>query len=515
MERLGETEDGQPVENRGNFPAGDVEEPNGQRIIEIPNAFPFRGATFIAENWAAEKAADPTRITLPDPPEVSMTRTIETWFEGSSKAPRTSADLFDSLPEPIQIAIATSSTDPRDLIRLAEVSCDFVYGTESRLPVGLAHRRNSDGISHPIIHHHPLFEVVANNPHLPGPYKQAMVLKPGVQGDSEIVGEWIRAAEESHVFEYLRRNSYIPWGHYAANMAHDAERYSIGSLNIGDMRGMRHLYYQRTYIRLARMLGIPIPARRESLDTEELEGLHREIRDVLARNDTVQIQFNSTLWGWNYGFDYAPSKYRLNASHQQIHQQYALIPARIPLAGSADDPGSELSAFACGDMVAEFIDAYRRETGRSFFQCYLKAIRGNRRVDGDVNADDSLIIFENDHVMVFVPKAQTSQWEIQVMPLAPVGNIIEADTATRNALDGAFLVALGILEKMGVRMVTAIEYSKRFDKPGKDQHLLYSFLPKIPISPGGFSEAQQRWIIGHYPEDFARACRWRLADTSQ
>jgi len=59
--------------------------------------------------------------------------------------------------------------------------------------------------------------------------------------------------------------------------------------------------------------------------------------------------------------------------------------------------------------------------------------------------------------------------------------------------------------------VTNIEYSKRFDSTDTDQRLLYSFLPRLPHSPGAFSEAQLRWITGHYPEDFALACRSRLA----
>jgi hypothetical protein len=59
-------------------------------------------------------------------------------------------------------------------------------------------------------------------------------------------------------------------------------------------------------------------------------------------------------------------------------------------------------------------------------------------------------------------------------------------------------------------MVTTIEFPKRIDSPDRDQRLLYSFLPKLPESPGAFSEAQFRWINGHYPEDFAEACRRAL-----
>jgi hypothetical protein len=40
--------------------------------------------------------------------------------------------------------------------------------------------------------------------------------------------------------------------------------------------------------------------------------------------------------------------------------------------------------------------------------------------------------------------------------------------------------------------------------------MVYAFLPRLPESPGAFSEAQLRWINGHYPEDFALACRLRL-----
>ena len=48
----------------------------------------------------------------------------------------------------------------------------------------------------------------------------------------------------------------------------------------------------------------------------------------------------------------------------------------------------------------------------------------------------------------------------------------------------------------------------RKGEPG--QHLLYAFLPRLPESPGAFSEAQLRFINGHYPEDFAAVCRQQL-----
>jgi hypothetical protein len=118
--------------------------------------------------------------------------------------------------------------------------------------------------------------------------------------------------------------------------------------------------------------------------------------------------------------------------------------------------------------------------------------------------------------LLFVPKAQTSQWELQLMALnngqgRAVGNIVEADLATRASLDKGILLAQKALAGLGAKMVTSIEYPKRIGRKGEPgQHLLYSFLPRLPDSPGAFSEAQLRFINGHYPEDFATACRQQL-----
>jgi len=62
---------------------------------------------------------------------------------------------------------------------------------------------------------------------------------------------------------------------------------------------------------------------------------------------------------------------------------------------------------------------------------------------------------------------------------------------------------------LGARMVSTIELPKRFGLQN-GQRLIYSFLPKLPWSMGAFSEAQLRFICGHYPEDFAHACRLQI-----
>ena len=91
-----------------------------------------------------------------------------------------------------------------------------------------------------------------------------------------------------------------------------------------------------------------------------------------------------------------------------------------------------------------------------------------------------------------------------------MGNVLEADPDARGAVDRGIYAAVRILGTMGARMISAFEYAKRFDSPDTDQRLLYVFLPRLPQSPGGFSENQLRWITGHYPEDFAAACRAAL-----
>ncbi len=505
---LGRGPDGQSVTNHQNFPTEDVDVVAAGAIFEIVNPLPFRGVTYIGKDWADAVASRSPSIQLPAPPPVSMSRWIRQQLNGADTGSREIANALADLPEPILLALATTSTDPEDLVALAEQAGTFIHEADSGRPIGLGYLQDgADGVRPDIRNHH-LFEAVANNPHLPDDYKTVMVLRPGAQGGSEITAEWGRSGESCHVYEYLRRNSYIPWGHFAANMAEDAIRYRADSLTREDLTGLRYLYYQRTYWRLGRMLALASRHDETSLGPERLEALRRQIKAALGDPERCSaLAFNGTLWGWNFGFDYAPSRYRLHASHQQTHQQYALIPRAID--HHQDDHGQDrqLPAYACGDLVAGFIRDYQTKHGVAFFEAYLKAIRQNERLDGRRDREASLVVYADRHVMLFVPKAQTSQWELQLVTLAAVGNIIEADQHVRQALDRAIWIAIRTLGAMGARMVTTIEYAKRFDAGATGQHLLYSFLPRLPESPGAFSEAQLRWIVGHYPEDFAAACR--------
>lgn len=516
LQTLGLTAENVLVTNDRNYPEGNVDVPNADWIFEIPNAFPFKGRTYIDKEWADASADNPKRIRLPQPEQVSLSETLR-----QNKIDNT---LFKDLPKPVLLALATCSTDPRDLKKLAELSCHFVKDGDT--PTGLHYRQDASGSFRPIIHHHALFEAVANNPCLPDTYKIVMVIRPGAQGGSEIVGEWPKD-EDSHVFEYLRRNSYIPGGHYAANMADDAIRYSIDALSSHDIRGLRHLYYQRSYLRMAEELGIyplsepasPISGPKRVLTEEELETLRLAVfSELKIKNST-----SATLWGWNFGFDFAPSLYRLHASHQQIHQQYAMVPDQVECYHfGTKQPVGQISAYSCGDHVAAVIEQYQLDYKSDFFADYRQAIATNRRMDDRTDLESSLVVWSDERVMLFVPKAQTSQWELQLMTLptengsengGPAGNIFECDEDMRRSIDTGILMAQKALAGIGAKMVTSIEYSKRInEKSTIRQPLLYAFLPRLPESPGAFSEAQLRFINGHYPEDFAAVCRKQVDD---
>jgi hypothetical protein len=506
IEQLGCNREGTIVDNRCNYPEGDIQVSDADWIYEIANPFSFLGTTFIGKNWADCSAENYEKIRIARQQGISLSRLLI--------SEQLDEDLISRLPRPLLLSLATCSTDPADLIHLAHLCCRFTT-THSGAVVGLRYSSGS-GIEQdlePEISDHDLFEAVANNPALPDHYKIAMVIRPGAQGNSEIIGDY-HDGKDTHIYEYLRKNSYIGGGHYAANMADDAIRYDIDSLNRQDMAGLRHLYYQRTYIRLATSLGIHLKG--DSFSQETLEDLRIHLQDAIKRQE---IDLAATLWGWNFGFDFSPSGYRLHASHQQIHQQYALIPGTIEKYHDGfSPPAGTCKAFSSGDMIAECTQAYHTHYGKHLFDNYLQAIKSNKRMDDRNDRPCSLVVWEDENVMLFVPKAQTSQWELQLMSKPDKqgrwpGNIVETDTMTRRSIDTALLKAQQALAGRGAQMVTSIEYSKRFNSQEDKQPLIYRLLPKIPQSPGAFSESQHRFINGHYPEDFAAVCRSELVNS--
>ncbi|MEW6326108.1 MAG: hypothetical protein AB1487_00695 [Thermodesulfobacteriota bacterium] len=497
---LGHGPDHTRIDNADNFPADNVHVAASAWVFEIPNAFPFMGATFVLKTYADGAAGYANPFKGKD--EGGPARSLEKYEPAGDLS-------LENLPHSSLLALAKTSGDPQVLIKLASLSCSFEFEPKTGLPAGISYIRTKKGNLHPAILDEHLFDLVSNNPFLPDVYKQRMVLIPGVQGKSPIVGEYMGAG--THIWEYLRENSYIPWGHYAANMAHDAIRYKIKSLSEKDITGLRHLYYQRIYVQMATELGLVVPAKRRPLTITELEelrlGLLDKIEQLNKRGD--DLPFNATIWGQNFGFDLSPSGYRLNASHQQIHQQFALVPPCLPAFKGGENEASQgtLSTDTQGDLVARFCKEYKEKTGRDFFESYLHAIQNNKRMDGRADQENDLIFYQDENVLAFVPKAQRSQGEVQIMPRGRYGNILETDTPVRSSLDRAILIAMKVLENLGAEMITIYEISRRFDHPDEDQRLIYCLLPKHPQSPGGLSEGMQRWIIGHYPEDFARACR--------
>jgi hypothetical protein len=494
---LGHTSGWKAIDNAVNFPEGNVDVGSSSWIFEIPNSFPFMGATFIIKSHADQTAGgcNPFRrengLSQDDP------------FETGDEL-----DL-SALPNRSLLALASISTDPKLLANLAEISCRFIHDEKTDKVSGRLYEEIRPGELRPVILDRNLFQLVSNNQFLPDEYKRHMVLIPGAQGESPIVGEF--AADSTHIWEYLRDNSYIPWGHYAANMAQDSVRYRTRSVTKADMAGLRHLYYQRIYVQLAQQLGLPVEATRRTLTGDELENLRLSLlRETELRNrQGDKLSFNSIIWGQNFGFDLSGSGYRLSASHQQIHHQFALVPSSVSAFTGGENEASVTSvpAYSQTGLIEQFIREYRERTGENFFESYLRAIENNRRLDGRTDKDSDLIFHQDEHVICLVPKAQRSQGEVQIMTKEKCGNILEADTHTRNSLDKAILLTMKVLENLGVEMLTGFELSKKLDSPDGDQRILYCFLPRHPRSPGGFSEFQQRWISNHYPEDFARVCR--------
>ncbi len=489
------------ISNTENFPPNSVHVAAAPWVFEIPNAFPFMGTTFIVKSYADRmlQTCNPFKSAKEHASDLLSTKSFD--YKDNL--------VIERLPHPLLLTLAKTSTDPQLLVRLAKLSCRFEYDQKTEIPRGISYEKTEKGELRPEVSDWILFELVSNNFFLPDSYKKQMVLVPGAQGNSPIVGEYTEGG--THIWEYLRENSYIPWGHYAANMAHDAIRYKIGSLTEQDMIGLRHLYYQRIYVQLSTEVGIVAPAKRRSLTENELEDLRLSLIDKIEQLNKrgLELPFNATIWGQNFGFDLSPSGYRLNASHQQIHQQFALVPSCVSgfKGGENELSQSTISSYSQGDLVAQFAKQYKEKTGQDLFETYLKAIRNNRRLDGRANKESNLIFYEDENIMAFVPKAQRSQGELQIMTKERYGNIIETDTNTRHSLDRVILIAMKVLENLGAEMINVTEISKRFDNPDRDQRLLYCFLPKHHQSPGGFSECQQRWLISHYPEDFAQTCR--------
>ncbi|MEZ0328887.1 MAG: hypothetical protein ABWK15_04930 [Dissulfuribacterales bacterium] len=489
------TLDGLPVENYVNFPQTDLKFQHAEEVFEISNPFPFWGATYILKTPADLTAQSPDFSFLPPSSTASENSNEDSGFYSHLKELIRSCDtthIKSYLPRHVWLNLAQNARDAEILAFIATISCELIL--QGNRPVGLAFTQDENGRKRPYITDRELFEIVVNNPGLPNEYKLAMALKPGIQGANPIVGEY-GPIGNTHVWEYLRANSYIPGGHYASNMAQDSVRYSLNDLTWQDMQGLRNLYYQRIYTQLAQELGISCKGSLEDLRIA-----------VLERIEQGAIPTNtSTIWGWNYGFDYSPSGFRMNASHQQIHHQFAMAPASVKCID-----GRTMPSYVVGDQVSAFIQEYEKQHAVPFFSAYLKAIQCNRRMDGRQDRPASLILYEDEHIMTHVPKAQRSQGEVQIMAKT-AGNILELNETARESLNKAIYSVMKAFSRMGVKMNTAYEVSRRFDRKN-GQLLFYCFLPRHPDSPGAFSERQERWITGHYPEDYAAYLRGLMKD---
>lgn len=509
---LGHDSDGNAINNQANFPRGDLAVNNASQVCEIPNAFPFWGATYILCDQARQFSIDPEQYRFTKCYEESdkPSPLLKDLLTGCLKGSKEKVYSLKDLPRSVLLSLAQTSRDRELLKALARLACRFELDNNHE-PIGVKYENDNQGRPKPVLFDRELFEVLGNNMACPDNYKVAMALMPGIQGTSPIVGEYT-SGDQTHIWEYLRANSYIPWGHYASNMAHDCVRYRAKDLLPEDMAGLRHLYYQRVYTQMALNLNIAhgiAQKEKNTLSVHELESLRQAVvKEIAGRMEKgEELPYTATLWGWNYGFDFSPSGYRLHASHQQIHQQFAMIPPNVKSIDTEETGSKSISTYAVGDQVALFTALYEKYYGQPFFKTYLKAIRSNKRLDKKEDLASSLIVYEDENVMVHIPKAQRSHGEVRIMATCNAGNVLEAGPEVRNSLDQCIRLVIRTLDRLGTQMVTGYEISKRFNNPDTDQRLFYCFLPRLPGSPGAFSERQERWITGHYPEDYAEAFR--------
>ncbi|ETR69841.1 MAG: hypothetical protein OMM_09253 [Candidatus Magnetoglobus multicellularis str. Araruama] len=64
IQSLGTFSNGAANENHSNFPEANVHIHNADMIYEIPNAFPFKGTTYIQKRWADQKKGKLSDFTL-------------------------------------------------------------------------------------------------------------------------------------------------------------------------------------------------------------------------------------------------------------------------------------------------------------------------------------------------------------------------------------------------------------------------------------------------------------------
>ncbi|MEA3386528.1 MAG: hypothetical protein U9Q89_08835, partial [Thermodesulfobacteriota bacterium] len=174
---LGHDSDGNAINNQTNFPQGDLAINNAGRVCEIPNAFPFWGATYILDDQARQFSKDPEqlRFTKRDEESDRLLPLLKDLLSGRLKGSNKKAYSLKDLPRSVLVSLAQTSKDRELLKAIAHLACKFeLDGNQD--PVGMKYEKDKQGRLRPVLFDHELFEVLGNNIACPDNYKPAMVL---------------------------------------------------------------------------------------------------------------------------------------------------------------------------------------------------------------------------------------------------------------------------------------------------------------------------------------------------
>ena len=149
---LGHDSDGNAINNQANFPRGDLAINDACRVCEIPNAFPFWGATYILYDQARKFSKDPEQFrftTRCDEESDKPSPLLKDLLNGCLKGSNEKIYSLKDLPRSVLLSLAQTSKGIAPASRYTRESILFSRrhaGSRISPPPG----RPGPGSSHPV-----------------------------------------------------------------------------------------------------------------------------------------------------------------------------------------------------------------------------------------------------------------------------------------------------------------------------------------------------------------------------